>query len=96
MSLIDSLPGKDGELLAQVITLARQAQREAHGRPFKLAQRHVQNCLELPDLAAAGQLLRQLEKRGYLECVQRGTKDTPEVKGVAALWRLHELEERLQ
>jgi hypothetical protein len=85
-----ALPRHDGIFLARLIALARELQRDARGEPFGLAVKFAQNFLELPELASASRLLRELERRHVLECVRRGTRDTPEAKGVPSLYRFNE------
>ena len=92
---IEPLPGRDGLLLAKTIVLARELQRNSNGGPFVMAVCYVQQYRELSDLSRASEILRQLERRGFVHCERRGTKSTDDQPGVPTLWRFRPVKERL-
>jgi hypothetical protein len=92
---VEPLPGRDGLLLSKTIVLARELQRNSNGEPFVMAVRYVQHYLGLSELNQASQILRTLERRGFLYSERRGTKATPDTPGQPTPWRFCPVEQRL-
>jgi hypothetical protein len=84
----EPLDGHDGQLLALVAALCRELQHDVgENQSFRCPVRFVQNFLRLGQLSHASGLLRELERRGMLRCVQRGTRTTPDERGQPSLYR---------
>ena len=68
-------------------TAIRGQDSDAGDGPFKLPVRYCMSFLAIDDLALCGALLRTLERRGFLHCIQRGTATRGDVPGKPTLWR---------
>jgi hypothetical protein len=75
-------------LLALVAALCRELQYDVgDNQPFRCPVRFVQNFLRLGQLSHASGLLRELERRQIIRCVERGIMTTPEQRGAPSLYR---------